>query len=67
MKMGCSLLRLQLIGLDKGTLTWQLLVKTDPSRDARAGGRWAGSGSDIGLLRVQESERLRGREAETEA
>lgn len=49
----------------KGTLTWQLLVTPVPSSDAGGGGRWAGSGSDIGLLRVQESERLRGGEAET--
>lgn len=50
-------------GDTRPVLTWQLLAKPVPSGDARAG-----SGSDIGLLSVQERERekLRVGEAEIE-
>lgn len=37
----------------------QLLAKPVPSGDARGRGQWEGSISDIGLLTVQERERLR--------
>lgn len=74
--MGCSPQGLQLMGQawgHKDALTWRLLAKTVPSTssEGEVGGRgaahWAGSGPDIGLLRVQGSEGLRGGEAETEA
>lgn len=51
-------------GGTRPALPCQLLAKPVPSGDARGRGQWEGSISDIGLLTVQERERLRVGKAE---
>ena len=68
---GCSPLGLWLrsrAGDTRPALTWQLLAKPLPSSDVRGRGHWAASGSDTGLLSVQdrEAQSRRGRESDKE-
>lgn len=68
---GCRPLGLWLrsrAGDTRPALTWQLLAKPLPSSDVRDRGHWAASGSDTGLLSVQdrEAQSRRGRESDKE-